>query len=86
MYPLFEAGTFILHCFHSSVFFVFFVFFLFCFFSSVFFFFFFFFPAKGIHLVCDRMHLILSFYMNLRIYIGDSSLSVSQKNLTMHTK
>ena len=33
------------------------------------------FPAKGIYPACDRVHLILSFYMNLRIYIGDSSLS-----------
>ena len=58
VYLLFEAGTFILHCFRSSVFF---------FFLS--------FPAKGIYPACDRVHLILSFYMNLRTYIGDSSLS-----------
>ena len=43
MYLLFEAGTLILHCFHSSDFF----------------------PAKGIYPVCDRVHLILSFYLNI---------------------
>ena len=34
------------------------------------------FPAKGINYpVCDRVQLILSYNMNLSIYIGDSSLS-----------
>ena len=34
------------------------------------------FPAKGIiYPVCDRVQLILSYNMNLSIYIGDSSLS-----------
>ena len=36
------------------------------------------FPAKGIYPVCDWVQLILSVYMNLRIYV----VIVSQKKLT----
>ena len=54
---------------------LFFLLFFFLVFVLLFFFLVFFsFLAKGIYPVCDRVHLTLSFYMNLRIYIGDSSL------------
>ena len=79
VYLLIQAGTLILHCLHSSVFF--FVVFFFVLFVCLYFVLFF--PEKGIYPVCDWVHLMLSFIMNLK----KCTWSICRcQSLLMHTK